>query len=294
MQFAVSMVGMGYRVVWLGWADRWSPLFLMVSLLLPLGLPKMRRRWAVQGLGLIAAQTVCDLMRLPLVAGSAGALLVLLSGLYVVQQGRMTLRVRRAWLRRYAELRPLPLQLPFRGRWKALRCGPNPGRNHHLGARDQWFAVDFVRVDGASRGSEIRAPADGVVAYVEDGHADKPGHWWLQADRAHPAGNYVSIQVNVGGSGGRDEPAWVILAHLEQGSLRVKAGDRLRAGEVVGRCGNSGNTSIPHLHIHLQAGERVKPGGVWGLPIRFAAEGPDSLENEADSWVRPGQEFEIQ
>lgn len=296
MQYGASMLGMagtGCSFAWLGWADRWSPAFLIVSLLLPLGLPKVRRRWAVQGLALIAAQTVLDLLGLPLIAGVAGALLVLFSVLYVAQQARMTMRVRRAWLQRFAELRPLPLSLPFRGRWKALRCGPNPGRNPHLGTRDEWFAVDFVRLDGASRGSEILAPADGVVAHVEDGHADKADRWWMQADRAHPAGNYVSVKVNASDAAGREEPAWVILAHLEQGSIGVEAGQRVCAGEVVARCGNSGNTSRPHLHLHMQAGERVQLGKVWGLPIRFDYEGVLEAGGEADSWVRPGQQIAI-
>lgn len=284
-----AMVWTGYSVMWLGWADRWSPAFLIVVLLLPLGLPKVRRSWAVKGLALIAVQTVFDLMGLPLVAGSAGALLILLSLMYVAQQGHKTWRVRQIWLRRYAELRPVLLRLPFRGRWKALQCGPNPGRNHHLAARDQWFAVDFVRVDGATRGSEILAPADGVVAYVEDGHPDKARRWWVQADAAHPAGNHVSIEVNAAEGAGLHEPVWVILAHLEQGSIGVKPGEIVQAGAPVARCGNSGNTSVPHLHLHVQASERVQPGGAWGLPVRFAVEGTHAARNEADSWIRPGQ-----
>lgn len=275
--------------MWLGWADRWSPVFLIGVLLLPLGLPKVRRSWAVKGMALIAAQTVFDLMGLPLLAGSAGALLILLSLVYGAQQGRKTWRVRQLWLRRYAELGPMRLQLPFRGRWKALQCGPNPGRNHHLAARDQWFAVDFVRVDGVTRGSEILAPADGVVAYVEEGHPDKPKRWWIQPDRAHPAGNYVSIEVNAAASADRHEPVWIILAHLEQGSTAVKPGDTVRTGDVIARCGNSGNTSVPHLHIHAQAAPRVQPGGVWGLPVSFAATSADAGRNGTESWIRPGQ-----
>lgn len=276
-------------MVWLAWADRWSPVFLVVSLLLPLGLPKVRRRWAVQGLVLIAAETVFDLLGIPLLAGSAGALLILLSVFYVAQQGRMMWRVRKVWLRRFAELRPVRLSLPFRGRWKAVRCGPNPGRNHHLGTKDQWFAVDFVRVDGRSRGSEILAPADGVVAHVEDGHPDKAGRWWMQPDAEHPAGNHVSIRINAAEATGREEPAWVILAQLERGSITVKRGETVRAGDVVGRCGNSGNTSTPHLHVHMQTAERVQPGGSWGLPVSFAPEGSHPYENAEDGWTRPGQ-----
>lgn len=258
-------------------------------MLLPLGLPRARGRWALQGLVLIAAQTVFDLLGLRFLAGSAGALLILLSLLYVAQQGRLAWRVRRVWLRRFAELGSMRLAPPFRGEWKALRCGPNLGRNSHLAGKDQWFAVDFERVDGKSRGSEVLSPADGVVAYVEDGHEDKAARWWRQAESAHPAGNYVSIQVNAAAERGGEEPAWVILAHLEQGSIHARPGQAVRSGEPVARCGNSGQTSAPHVHVHLQAAERVEPGQVWGLPIRFSVEGEQAGNIGAKGWLRPGQ-----
>ena len=43
-----------------------------------------------------------------------------------------------------------------------------------------------------------------------------------------------------------------VLAHLKQGSIKVKAGDAVKKGQVLGQCGNSGNSSEPHLHYHLQ------------------------------------------
>jgi len=73
---------------------------------------------------------------------------------------------------------------------------------------------------------------------------------------------------------------YVILAHLENGSLQVAPGQMVRTGDVLARCGNSGNTSVPHLHIHAQPAERVAPGTVWGVPIVFCGRGV---------WMRRGE-----
>jgi hypothetical protein len=165
----------------------------------------------------------------------------------------------------------------LKSRWKGLNTGPWAAGNHHLAARDQWFAVDWVRVDQASRGSRILAPVDGTVVYVEEGHADKPARRWIQPDLAHPAGNYISLRV-----AGCAE-TYLILAHIQQESIAVRAGQQVRAGDLVGLCGNSGNTSIPHLHIHAQRSERFAPGASWGVPAVFST---------ASLWVRPGSEID--
>jgi murein DD-endopeptidase MepM/ murein hydrolase activator NlpD len=60
------------------------------------------------------------------------------------------------------------------------------------------------------------------------------------------------------------------MAHLMQGSVLVKIGDRVTAGQTLARVGNSGNTSEPHLHIHAKHGGR--PESMLdgeGVPIRF-------------------------
>jgi murein DD-endopeptidase MepM/ murein hydrolase activator NlpD len=43
-----------------------------------------------------------------------------------------------------------------------------------------------------------------------------------------------------------------VLAHFQRGSIVVKAGESVKRGQVLGKCGNSGNSSQPHLHYHLQ------------------------------------------
>ena len=140
--------------------------------------------------------------------------------------------------------------------------------------RGQSFGVDLVRVDRLGRrarglqprdpaqytifGDSVFAPCAGQVVRASDGLADQPVP---EIDRAHMAGNYVML-----GCG----PAWVLLGHLQRGSVRVAAGETVLVGALLGRVGNTGNTSEPHLHIHAQRpGTDVMPLGGEPLPIRF-------------------------
>ena len=58
-----------------------------------------------------------------------------------------------------------------------------------------------------------------------------------------------------------------VLAHLKFGSTRVKAGDKVKMGKVIGLCGNSGNSSEPHLHYHIQNTPIIQDG--TGIKCRF-------------------------
>jgi murein DD-endopeptidase MepM/ murein hydrolase activator NlpD len=58
-----------------------------------------------------------------------------------------------------------------------------------------------------------------------------------------------------------------VLAHLKLGSVRVKVGQKVMPGTMIGRCGNSGNSPVPHLHIHLQNTPVIFGGE--GLPMQF-------------------------
>lgn len=257
----------------LEWAELASPLFFALSLVAPIGFYFRRLRWAMRGAVLLLLQTACDATGYAIPAGLAALALFVISVVLMLRWRGEARRLREAWLERFAVGEPVRLGLPFEGKWKARGTGPSAAWNHHLMARDQWFAVDWVRVDGPSRGSGILAPAAGVVAHVEDGHRDKPARRWVQADRAHPAGNYVSLRLDGVGD------VYVILAHLERGSIAVQPGDRVEAGALIGRCGNSGNTTVPHLHLHAQPAERFAPGTIWGLPVFFGG---------ASAWIAPG------
>jgi hypothetical protein len=152
------------------------------------------------------------------------------------------------------------LHLPFEGEWYVIQGGRTVAENYHAAYPEVRFACDFVRVkdysthqgDGRANPdyycftAAVVAPGPGTLTVAEDGHPDcKPG----QQDKAHPKGNHVIIDH------GNGELSF--LAHFRNGTIAVKVGDRVVAGQKLGQCGNSGNTSEPHLHYQLQnqAGE---------------------------------------
>lgn len=156
-------------------------------------------------------------------------------------------------------------------------------RNAHLLAlagersrayRGQSFGVDLVRINGLGRrarglqprdpaqytifGDTVFAPCSGRVVRSRDGLADQPVP---EVDRAHMAGNHVLLDCGT---------AWVLLGHLQASSVAVAAGEAVLVGAPLGRVGNTGNTSEPHLHVHAQRpGTNVMPLGGEPLPIRF-------------------------
>lgn len=164
------------------------------------------------------------------------------------------------------------LRLPFDGEWFVVWGGRSLDQNQHAASPDQRFAYDFVvRRDGATHRGDgrtlsdyhcferpILAPAAGTVVVADDGLPDQPIG---STDRAHPAGNHVVLDLGGG--------EFALLAHLEQGSIAVARGARVVPGQVLGRCGNSGNTSEPHLHFHLQDRARFGAADAAGLPAAF-------------------------
>jgi hypothetical protein len=163
-----------------------------------------------------------------------------------------------------------PLHLPFRGEWTVVWGGREIAQNYHARTRDQRFALDLlVTRDGRSHAGEgakledyycygepVLAPATGTVVWLQDSLADnRPG----RSDAAHPAGNAVILDHGHG--------EYSLLAHMQPRTLRFRLGARVREGEVLGLCGNSGNTSEPHIHYHLQDGPKF--GDADGLPPRF-------------------------
>jgi murein DD-endopeptidase MepM/ murein hydrolase activator NlpD len=251
---------------WTRWVLDAAPAVFFLSLVLPLGLRAMRLGWARDGFLLIVLMIALDALGHREAEAAVGLALIAGSARFAVLADRRSRRMKAAWLERWSAAGALVVSAPFRGRWRASGCGPNPAKNHHLAAPDQWFAADFARVDGESFGSEILSPVDGVVARVEDGHPDiRAARFFRRPNARSPAGNYVSIEV----AGTEGPLAYVLLCHLKQGSVGVAAGAGVRVGEAVGLCGNSGNTTAPHLHIHAQDRAEIAVGRAVGLPLRF-------------------------
>lgn len=163
-----------------------------------------------------------------------------------------------------------PLELPFAGEWVVFWGGRTPDQNYHVVAPDQRFAYDLLVIregtshtgDGSSNtdyhcfGQPILAPAGGRITAAVDSVPDNvPG----QMNPAAPPGNYVVIDHGAG--------EYSLLAHLRRGSVAVQVGDEVETGEALGECGNSGNSSEPHLHYHLQTGPTFGEG--VGLPAYF-------------------------
>jgi hypothetical protein len=170
------------------------------------------------------------------------------------------------------------------------------------------YAIDFVQLDAQNRiasgpinelasfryfGVPVLSVADGTVVGIEDGLPEQvPGKLPPDATIAMAAGNHVVVDIGEG--------RYAFYAHLQPGSLRVKPGDKVARGQVLGLLGNSGNTDGPHLHFHVMDGP--SPLVSNGLPYaftRFTGEGrivderamesggPVSLDKEADALTGP-------
>lgn len=145
--------------------------------------------------------------------------------------------------------------------------------NHHASHPEQRYAVDIsaiyqsgFRAHGilptelsayAIYGSAVVSPCSGVVIATRD---DLPDLIPPQADPENATGNHVVVDCR-----GFN----VELAHLMPGSLLVAPGDRVTERDTLGKVGNSGNTTEPHLHIHA-----VDPQTGRGLPMSFDGSAP--------------------
>ena len=90
-------------------------------------------------------------------------------------------------------------------------------------------------------GKEVIAPCDAKVAKVITGVQDNiPG----RLNPVQPTGNTVILETK--------NKEFIVLAHFKFNSIVVKEGQEIMQGEVLGLCGNSGNSSEPHLHVSLQ------------------------------------------
>ncbi|WP_335490206.1 M23 family metallopeptidase [Bacillus sp. JJ1773] len=122
---------------------------------------------------------------------------------------------------------------------------------------------------------EVYSPVSGVVIAAYDGEKDiDPG----SEDFILLEGNHVYIKIDETGT-------YLLLNHLKEGSVTVKEGDRVNPGDVIGRIGNSGSTSEPHLHIHHQRQDPTKvphPILAEGLPLYFEGINGEAMPEKGD------------
>jgi len=195
-----------------------------------------------------------------------------------------------------ARISPVLLSLPFTQRWVVRNSPARRVPSHGVDLLGQRYAIDFVGVDDRGRtayrrdwrswlstepperffafGRPILAPAAGVVVGVHDGEPDHVArrsqlalipYALGQAARlrqgvAAIAGNYLIIALD-------DRDAYVALVHLRSGSIRVAVGDAVRVGQQVAECGNSGNSTQPHLHIQVM--DSADLSVAQGVPMAF-------------------------
>ena len=160
----------------------------------------------------------------------------------------------------------LEYRLPFAGRWFVTSAGDTVNVNHHMRTRPQWYGMDFMKA-GEPNGRGIRktrgktvedyygwneavlAPVAGEVVAIMDGLPDNRIGY---KDEKRPAGNHVIIKAAA--------DRFVFVAHFKNGSVKVRAGQKVAAGQELGRCGNSGNSDCPHIHLHVQDGPTLNEG----------------------------------
>ena len=189
---------------------------------------------------------------------------------------------------------PVVVDFPLRGEWAAATTPTHGIPSHGTDMLGQRFAFDFVRIDdrkgfhlhpgtlrsyvigGRTRdchgwGQPVLAAFDGEVVEAVD---RVPERAWLHIVRElalvlksavtfDPAkrgldpvlGNHVIL---------RTGETFALLAHLAPGTVAVKAGETVRAGDVIGRVGHTGNSTAPHLHVQLMDGG---PAGGEGHPL---------------------------
>ncbi len=170
------------------------------------------------------------------------------------------------------------IEAPFEGEWHVPSAGRSSLVSHHwTPLADQRYAVDFlVERDGRTYDGDrndlssyycwdqpLLAPVDGIVVAAEDGNPDVPIG---ETDGEHIGGNVVVIEFG--------SERYVQVAHLRSGAVEVDVGQQVRAGDIIGRCGNSGHSLEPHLHLQVQdtpaSNNYHHRGDGDSIPFRFS------------------------
>lgn len=204
-------------------------------------------------------------------------------------------------------VQPVEVAPPVGGRWIALNSPASRVPSHGTHGFGQTFGIDLLHEpapgarpafgagpayrppqDFPGFGQPLAAPVDGrVVAVRDSGRDHRSRSSWPAiigmllvegfarelAGTRRVLGNHVVIDAGGG--------VYAVLAHLQRGSALVRAGDQVRRGEPVGRCGNSGNTSEPHVHFQLQDTRWLLVAA--GIPFTFTGVGVPANEEAIET-----------
>ncbi|MGC0421205.1 M23 family metallopeptidase [Embleya sp. AB8] len=210
---------------------------------------------------------------------------------------------------------PVEVEAPVFGRWRALNSPADKVPSHGTRAYGQAYAIDIVGepVEGRPRprfgwwpvvrraeafpgfGASVVAVADATVVRVVDGQRDHlsrnsyPALTYLifegalrdMAGAARLVGNHVILDLGEG--------VYALYAHLRRASITVREGERVGVGELLGQCGNSGNSTEPHVHFQLM--DHADPERARGLPFTWRGIGVPANGEQftvADTLSRPG------
>ncbi|MGW5867535.1 M23 family metallopeptidase [Streptomyces sp. NPDC055239] len=187
---------------------------------------------------------------------------------------------------------------PVTGRWSALNSPADKVPSHGTHSFGQTYAIDIVaEPDSEARpafawlwpivrrnnafpafGAPLLAVADATVVHAEDGQRDHLSRNSLAAlaylmiveaivrslgGARRIVGNHIVLDLGDG--------TYAMYAHVQRGSLAVRAGDKVEAGQVMARCGNSGNSTEPHVHFQLMDGPDLDTAR--GVPFRWSGVG---------------------
>ncbi|QEU93335.1 M23 family metallopeptidase [Streptomyces kanamyceticus] len=177
---------------------------------------------------------------------------------------------------------PVEIDPPVTGRWSALNSPADKVPSHGTHGYGQSYAIDITAepAEGPARpafawlwpiarrnrafpafGAPLLAVADATVVHAEDRQRDHLSRNSLAAllylmvvegfgrslgGARRIVGNHVILDLGEG--------TYAVYAHVRRGSLTVRAGDKVLAGQELGSCGNSGNSTEPHVHFQLMDG----------------------------------------
>jgi hypothetical protein len=188
-------------------------------------------------------------------------------------------------------VKPIELAFPFRNGVYSINWGGNGAASrlmnyHYTGSmheragvnRPMIYAVDIEKLNimGSSAWGilptklekyvsyheDILAPCEGLVVEVVDG---LPNETPFSGHYPYNVGNHVVIMKG---------SYQVLLGHMQRDSIRVKVGDTVKTGDIIGQVGNSGMTDAPHTHMHAM---KVTGKNIWqedGVPVYFDGRNP--------------------